>query len=244
MWRHSTAKWRLIVPNSLVGDEPKRHRLWQPEQCVRADASYVREARRRCVIAIVSLAASLALAVYCAWLHARLALAPPNVVGVTQDGWVFGGATRDFVLSPEMERSIWREILEAHLARTEKGTLSGLEDFSTPDTLAQVDQKLHRAGTSPYTVALTIVEDRVARRTPTKSQLLIRGRLTVVETQASSSSEVFLAAFFQRFTPGPANPTGWRMVALADSSRTEFYSDVLNRERAELLGPPPAPSGR
>ncbi|MDD2765948.1 MAG: hypothetical protein PHE83_18450, partial [Opitutaceae bacterium] len=60
----------------------------------------------------------------------------------------------------------------------------------------------------------------------------------------SSSSEVFLSAYFQRFGPSPVNPTGWRMVALADSSRPEFYREELNQERVELLGAPKQPGGR
>ena len=232
------------MANSLAGDEPKRHPLWQPESCLRADVSPVREARRRCWIAVGALAVSLGVAGYCAWLHAGLALAPRPVLGVNRDGWVFGGLTSDFVLTGDMERTIWREIVEAHLARTERGVLPGLDDFSTPDTLKDLATKLHRAGTDPFTMALTIVEDRVPRRTSAKSQLLIRGRLTVVGTRNSSSSEVFLSAFFERYPSTSANPTGWRLVSLTDSSRAEFYARELHQERAELQGAPAQPGGR
>ncbi len=139
-------------------------------------------------------------------------------------------------MTDEQTQAIWMQIIEAHFSRTDKGGIPNLSEFSTPDTAAGVAKLLNRNGSNAFAVALTIVEPRLKGRTAFAAELRVRGRLTIVEQQATASSEVFLSTLFQRGSGTLENPTGWRLSGIHELTREEFYSEEREAVRRETLG--------
>lgn len=218
------------MPDPAEKIDPVSHPLWNPVTATRREINLMRIARKRARIAGVCMILSVGLGIYAAVQHVSIISKPQTFIGILPSGWLFSGQPKRLRLSEEQIEDTWKQIIEAHFARTEKGALPDLSDFSTPDTLKDINKLLSRNSDSSYMVSFTIVEDRIVAKTSAQAILHVRGRLTVVDRQKTASSEVFLTTFFQRGSATYQNITGWRLAGLKKLERDEFYA----KERAAV----------
>jgi hypothetical protein len=168
--------------------------------------------------------------------HVVTILKPRALVAQEKSGWLFSGTPSRFELSPAATQETWKQIVEAHFARTEKGGFPGIENYSSTAAAAQMKQLLERSTATAFMISLAVTEGRLQKQVGNMAEFHVRGRLTVAEKSETAVSEVFLATVFVRGAPTTENPSGWRMSGLNEIDRNVFFAREREQVQESIFG--------